>query len=336
MQNEDLKTTYAYKEDIISTRVGCLGGSDAKLLSQVSTMGYVPNSAYKRLAICKGLVEQENITNKAMEFGDYIENQIFDMLSQNDSRYESNPCWVSKKYSRKNVKCIDHVDIVLKDEEKQVLYVWEVKASKHATEVVRQEYKAQLFHHTLMGREKCSELGRKWRCKVFLAHYNTEGIDLEQPFDFNPERLTVKEVKFNTIVFDMNKAMDLVNDFLETFDFYSENEIIEASYLPEKIQEQFTQIANVMRNIKEQEERVDAFKQKLYEFMVEKGIKSVSGGNYSFSVVQPTQTVSFDAKAYMDDFAEKHPHKAKKLREQYKKVTNKKGYLAIKVKRSKE
>lgn len=333
MEQEKEKITYAHKADVINTRVGCLGGSDAKMLAQIDNFGNIPTSAYKRLAVCKGLIGHESMTNRAMEYGDFIEQKVFELLSKGDEEhYESNPCWVSEKYSRRNVKCIDHVDVAHIDEESQTIYIWEVKASKYATNVVRQEYKAQLYHHTLFGREKCSQRGRKWRCKVYLAHYNTDGIDLEQDFTFDESRLTIQEVKFNNRLFDLDNAMDLVDNFLETFDFYTESEIINAQYLPEKIQAQFSSIAEVMREIKSKEERINEFKKKLYEFMLEKGIKSVSGEDYTFSVVMPTQTTSFDSKAYLADMDEKHPRLAKKLREQFKKTTNKNGYLAIKVK----
>ena len=333
MNQEEIKKQYAHKADVISTRVGCLGGSDAKMLAQIDNLGSIPTSAYKRLALCKGLIQHDSMTNRAMEYGDFIEQKVFELISKGDEEhYQSNPCWVSEQYSRKNVKCIDHVDIANIDEENQTIHIWEVKASKYATNVVRQDYKAQLYHHTLFGREMCSKFGRKWRCKVYLAHYDTSGIDLEQEFTFDEERLKIQEVKFNSRLFNMDNAMDLVDNFLETFDFYSENEIISAQYLPEKIQAQFSSIADVMREIKAKEERINEFKNKLYQFMLEKGIKSVSGEDYTFSVVMPTQTTSFDAKAYLADMDEKHPRVAKKLREQYKKTTNKNGYLAIKVK----
>lgn len=333
MNQEEIKNSYAHKADVISTRVGCLGGSDAKMLAQIDSLGYVPTSAYKRLAVCKGLVVHESMTNRAMEYGDFIEQKVFELISKGDEEhYQSNPCWVSEKYSRNNVKCIDHVDVTCTDEESQTIYIWEVKASRYATNVVRQEYKAQLYHHTLFGREKCAALGRKWRCRVFLAHYNTDGVDLEQDFTFDKSRLKIQEVKFNNRLFDMEKAMDLVDKFLDDFDFYSESEIISAQYLPEKIQAQFSSIADVMREIKEKEERINDFKRKLYEFMLEKGIKSVSGEDYTFSVVMPSQTTSFDARAYLAEMDEKHPRVAKKIREQFKKTTNKNGYLAIKVK----
>ena len=104
-----------YKNEIANTRKGCLGGSDGKMLAQIAALGYVPKSAYKRLAVCNGLIEQEEIPRTAaIVAGDKIEMAIYDHLTKKDPRYESNPLWVSEKYSTKNVKLIAHPDIVLK------------------------------------------------------------------------------------------------------------------------------------------------------------------------------------------------------------------------------
>ena len=50
-----------YKQEIAATRVGCLGSSDGKLLAQVDSLGKVPKSAYKRLAVVNGLIPQVEI-----------------------------------------------------------------------------------------------------------------------------------------------------------------------------------------------------------------------------------------------------------------------------------
>ena len=52
---------YDYKQEIIDTRKGCLGSSDGRILSQISTLGYVPKSAYKRMAVLKSLIEHKDI-----------------------------------------------------------------------------------------------------------------------------------------------------------------------------------------------------------------------------------------------------------------------------------
>ena len=48
-------------------------------------------------------------------------------------------------------------------------------------------------------------------------------------------------------------------------------------------------------------------------------------------MVAPTKQVTFDSKSFMEDFTEKHPRKAKQVREKYKKVSDKRGYVKIQV-----
>lgn len=98
-----------YKNQIRNSRCGALGSSDGKLILSVAESGVIPKSAYKRLAVCKGLIEQEDIPyTAAVRAGDELEMLVFAHLKSNDDRYQSNPCWISKKYSRKNVKLLTH------------------------------------------------------------------------------------------------------------------------------------------------------------------------------------------------------------------------------------
>lgn len=320
-----------YKSDIISTRVGCLGSSDAQMISQISHLGYVPQSAYKRLAIAKGLLEhEEHVHTKEMAFGDFIEQNIYENLKSVDERYESNPCWVSEKYSRKNIKCITHPDIVLKDDEKKTLFVYEVKASKFPTLIVRNNYAMQLYHHNLLAKEYASKLGGKWKVKVILAHYLTDGVDLNDTFTFDPSRLSLRECRFNANAFDLAYAMDIINEFLENYDAYMEDDNVDVRYLPSVIQTQFKEVAQCFQEIKEREEKVKEFKERLYGFLTKKGIKKVSCDDFAFTVVAPSEVVSIDYKRIFEEEIEaKHKSKARWLKEKHKKVSAKSGFVKI-------
>lgn len=322
-----------YKQDIINTRKGCLGGSDAKLLQQVALWGKVPQSAYKRLAVCKGLIEQENITNKVMEYGDFIEQSIFEHLSEVDKRYQSNPCLVSKKYSTKEVKIIDHVDFVLQDDENKVLNLYECKASKYSTSQVRNIYECQLYHHFLLGNELAKELGN-YKVNVFLCHYDTSDVDFDAQWEFNPDKITIRKVRFNNKqVFDMAKAVSIVSDFLADFNEYYDGDEIPYELLPANVQGQFSEVAQFLREIKEREVKVEAFKTKLYDFLVARNISKIKCDDFSFTVVSPTRSVKVDyKKLFEEEIASKHPVKAKKLQVKYRSETDKREYVKISVK----
>ena len=322
-----------YKQEIRNTRIGCLGGSDGKMLCQIANLGYVPQSAKKRLAVLKGLIPSEEIPyTAAVRTGDEIEQAIFAHLSQDNDAYESNPRLESKKYSKENVKLIAHPDVLLVDESKETIYVYEIKATNKTPEQTRDTYISQLYIENLLAKELAATKGRKWKVKLALVHYSTSGLDLEKGVVFDPDRMTVKEVRFRTPVFDLEKAMEITNEFVGSMDFYAENDVIDAQYLPTEIANKFAQVANTLRNIKKQQDEVDAFRAKLYDFLVAKGIKKVDCDNFSFAIVEPTQKITFDHKKYVSDLEAKHPRVAKRIKEQYKKITPVKGFVQIKIK----
>lgn|SRR5574344_435795 len=323
-----------HKSDIIATRTGCLGGSDARLIQSVAEAGKIPQSAIKRLAVCKGLAEQPQFTNPAIEFGNYVESMVFESLHSQDERWQSNPCLVSTKYSRTNCKVIDHIDFFLQDDEKKVLVLGECKATRSTFEQTHDEYKWQLLHHYLLGCEKAKELGG-YKVKIMLSHYCTDGIDLTQPFEFDPSRLTVKTLRNMGKLsksYHLAEAMDIIDTFLENFTEFYEQDEVDANLLPANVQSQFLQVAQFLHEIKEREDKVAAFKTKLYDFLSERGIRKVACDDFSFTAVAPTQQISVDYKAlFTQEIEAKKPRVAKQLKEKYKKTTNKKGYVLIHV-----
>ena len=323
-----------HKSDIIATRTGCLGGSDARLIQSIADTGKIPQSAMKRLAVCKGLAEQPQFTSPAIEFGNYVESMVFESLHSQDERWQSNPCLVSTKYSRPNCKVIDHVDLYLQDDDKRTLIIGEVKATRSNYAQTYDEYKWQLLHHYILGCEKAKELGG-YKVKVMLAHYCTDGQDLENGFEFDPSRLTVKTLRSMEKLsksYHLAEAMDLIDAFLEDFNEYYDGDEIPYELLPANVQGQFDSITTLLTEIKEREDKVAAFKEKLYSFLAEKNIKSIRNDAWSITRVDPTESKQFDSKRYLEDFAAKHPRQFKKMRSEYEKTVRKKGFVTIKIK----
>ena len=325
---------YQHKEEIINTRVGGLGGSDATMLAQIANLGYVPKNAYKRLAVCKGLIPSvEHATTPAMRFGDYIENQIYQHLLANNGDYKSNPMIVSKKYSKKNCKLFCHPDFMYVDEANEAINIYEVKATKLDARKTRIMYSAQLYIEWLLAKEYAIQMEGRWRVNLYLVHYSTDGLNLDEPNEFTPDRMSVHKVKFNTQVLDVNFAMNMVDGFLEKFDYYSEDEEIDATLLPTGIKSQFDNVVTCLNEIKAYEQKVEEFKTRLYSFMLEKSIKKISCESFSFTLVNPTESCTVDYKKFFaDEIEAKHPTKAKRFKEKYKKVTKRNGYVTVKVK----
>ena len=327
---------YKHKEEIRMTRVGALGGSDAELIAQVAKLGYVPKSAYKRMAVCRGILKQEDITNAAMRFGNFVEDNVYQMLVGKDNEYQSNPLWESKKYSKRNVKLICHPDIVRYDYDNKILYVYECKATKYGVKATKETYRGQLFIEWELAHEIIKELDGDWKVKLALCHYDANEVDLDKDFEIDTNRLTITNVAFNgtgsRMFIDIDKAMNIISDFLDTFnEYYSEDEI-DSKYLPENVQQEFSVITNILTEIKEREKKVEEFKDRLYQFMLDKEIKSIKNDQWTIVRVDESESKSFDGKKYIEDYIAAHPYKGRKLYKEYEKTIERKGSVQIRLK----
>lgn len=325
-----------YKQEITQSRVGALGGSDGNLLAQVASLDYVPKSAHKRLAVMKGLIERNDITTRVMRYGDFIEQETFKNLIETNPNFQSNPLWVSGKYSKDGCRLIAHPDFVLFDEENKILKVYEMKSTKFDFRQTRSTYMNQLFIEWTLANEIVKMKGEGWKVQMYLVLYDTNGVDFDEPLVFEPERLSIHKLRMTDNVFDIDRAMTLVSEFAASFNYYTEDEEIDSKYLPENVKQEFDTITAVLAEIKQREARVEEFKKKLCGFMQAHEIKSIRNDNWNITLVNATETVSFDSKRFLADYSAKHPKKAKKLRKDYEKRTAKGAYVAIKLKTKKD
>lgn len=329
-----MEELFDYKQNIIRTRTGNVGSSDARMLQQIAELGQVPKSAYKRMAVIKGLMENQDITTPAMRFGDYIENQVFANLKASDERWQSNPCVFSKKYKRTNVGCLTHIDFLLQDDENKTLTIGECKATKLTFEQARNEYTYQLCHHYLLAQELAKSLG-DYKIKILLCVYDANGVDYEN-HEFDPSRLTVKQIRGidkQSKMYMLDDAMDIINDFLVGFNEYYDGDEIESEYLPEKVKQEFDAITTILSEIKEREAKVEEFKARLYGFMLSHDIKSIKNEAWGITRVDSSESRSFDSKAFLSEYATKHPRLYQKLVKSYEKVVKRKGSVQIRIKK---
>lgn len=323
----------SYKEGIRNTRLGSLGGSDGNLLAQVANLGHVPNSARKRLAVMKGLIEKEDITTRVMRYGDFIEQSIYSHLQEIDNRYQSNPLWISGKYSKDGVRLICHVDFCLFDDAKKVLKVYECKATKFNPQQTRDTYLNQLFIEWTLANEIVKAKGDGWKVEMYLCHYDTSNVNIDDEFMFDPDLLSIHRLRIPKNLFDIDKAMTIVSEFASTFDYYTEDEEIDSVYLPEKVKAEFDMVTDILTEIKERETKVDEFKRKLYDFMLDKNIKGIRSEEWSITRADASESKSFDGKKYLADLKALHPRKAKKIEEKYTKTVARGGYVKILVRK---
>ena len=325
-----MENNYGYKDEIISSRVGNLGGSDARILAAIAKNGCVQRAQVERLAIAKGLYERPNITNIAMQYGDFIENMIYDSLVQVDERWESNKCFRSQKYGREGLGLLVHIDFSLFDESRdKPLLLWvECKATTTDIEQTYKDYKEQLYVEYVLGKELAEQLGADF--KLELCHYDASVMfedEFQPQFAFDPDKISRKKVIFKKPVFDISSGMDIAAQYVSEMTEYKREEI-DWDYLPAEVQEQMKQVNNILVSIKEKQDSIEEFKSRFYDFLCKNEIKSVKTPYFTISRVDESVSIQFDKVR----FTAEHPELAAK----YQRAVKKKGYVLIKTKEVKD
>lgn len=325
-----MENNYDYKDEIISSRVGALGGSDGKVLAAIANNGCVQRGQVERLAIAKGLYERPNITNLAMQYGDFIENMIYDSLVQVDERWESNKCFRSQKYGREGLGLLVHIDFSLFDDSRdKPLLLWvECKATTTDIEQTYKDYKEQLYIEYVLGKELAEQLGADF--KLELCHYDASVMfedESQLQFAFDPDKISRKKVIFKKPVFDISSGMDIAAQYVSEMTEYKREEI-DWDYLPAEVQEQMKQVNNILVSIKEKQDSIEEFKSRFYDFLCKNEIKSVKTPYFTISRVDESVSIQFDKVR----FTAEHPELAAK----YQRAVKKKGYVLIKTKEVKD
>lgn len=325
-----MENNYGYKDEIISSRVGNLGGSDARILAAIAKNGCVQRAQVERLAIAKGLYERPNITNIAMQYGDFIENMIYDSLVQVDERWESNKCFRSQKYGREGLGLLVHIDFSLFDESRdKPLLLWvECKATTTDIEQTYKDYKEQLYVEYVLGKELAEQLGADF--KLELCHYDASVMfedEFQLQFAFDPDKISRKKVIFKKPIFDISSGMDIAAQYVSEMTEYKREEI-DWDYLPAEVQEQMKQVNNILVSIKEKQDSIEEFKSRFYDFLCKNEIKSVKTPYFTISRVDESVSIQFDKVR----FTAEHPELAAK----YQRAVKKKGYVLIKTKEVKD
>lgn len=319
-----------YKNDIINSRIGSLGSSDGKVLAAIAKNGCVQRGQVERLAIAKGLYERPNITNIAMQYGDFIENMIYDSLVQVDERWESNKCFRSQKYGREGLGLLVHIDFSLFDDSRdKPLLLWvECKATTTDIEQTYKDYKEQLYVEYVLGKELAEQLGADF--KLELCHYDASVMfedEFQLQFAFDPDKISRKKVIFKKPVFDISSGMDIAAQYVSEMTEYKREEI-DWDYLPAEVQEQMKQVNNILVSIKEKQDSIEEFKSRFYDFLCKNEIKSVKTPYFTISRVDESVSIQFDKVR----FTAEHPELAAK----YQRAVKKKGYVLIKTKEVKD
>jgi hypothetical protein len=262
-----------------------------------------------------GLAEKRQITSKAIELGNIIEDATFEVLkAQFGENIVSNPRYTMEL--NLDYRVSNHIDFEISTDN---TLIWiEHKSTIHGINQAIEDYKYQLAWHAMLGEDKALKEGKQF--KLMLSHYDTNDFDGE----FNADKLSIVAVPTNKHYIDkIGKGLLIINEALPTFEWQPNEGILHASSLPAEINDKCEMMATHLRKIKELTEQVDTFKQRMCELMTANNVKSIVTDAFTITLVEQSVSTTFDK----SKFAKDHPD----MVAQYEKKSIRKPYVTIKI-----
>ncbi|AVK84028.1 endonuclease [Lysinibacillus sp. B2A1] len=295
-------------KNVIENRRIFVGGSDVPIILGLSKY----KTPYELAKEKTGLVPTVFDSNEYTVYGQVIEPQIRDYINIiNETNFKPDTVINKEQNIRGNCDGADYEESLL------------LEIKSHGKNPTMDVYKVQM---QLYMNE--FNLAAGW-----LALYERpENFDAE----FDPERLKIEVVHRDEV--QINEILQAIELFWHRCEALKQNpEMSEAEFYSITLEEK-NEIAIVasevekfelqIQSYKEIESQYKAMKDKLYQLMMEHKVKSFETDRCTITLVLPTESTSIDTKA----LRESHPRIAKR----FEKVTPKKGYTKVSVKKTKE
>ena len=295
----------AHKQEILNTRVGGLGGSDAAMVLKIGQKGIesLSESDKIRLAVMTGQIPYKPIpTNEAMQRGNDFEK----WLHENDlNGFE----WNEKISLKNNIYPFDvfaHADFIYYD---RYYYpngsVIEAKCTSKNIDDTISDYKAQLQWYYLIGVSQ-----------VQICHCMQNEI-----FEYNKFKPIKKD---NEIISQLHTGLKLIDKFVKGWVYVPKEEWTDGDLLPFEKTE-IDLMYKSLSEIKRLEAEIEMYKSNLLKMFEENNVKSLKADEYSITYVGESITKTLDKSKLFKD----HPEISES---DYQKTTVKKPYLKIQLK----
>jgi len=278
-----MKANMDYKKEIVKSRVGGFGGSDAKMFYKVGLNGLsaLSDTDKRRIAVALGQAEfVETYTTDAMEAGNEFERWLAVNSYTVETGWENNFFLTSEIIKPNNFKIFAHADFY--DDVNKI--VVEAKYTSLDIDTTINDYMPQLQWYYLLGAKN-----------VYL-------IKGTQEIDFNEY-----EVQFiDKNISDINillEGIKIIDEFCDTFIYTEKDEWTEGDLLPHE-QRAAQLMYNYLEQIKVMEAEVEKQKQMLFDVMYKNGVKSIKSDKYVLTIVPESVRSTFDKKKLLKEHPE--------------------------------
>jgi hypothetical protein len=324
------------KQEILATRVGGFGSSDAKMIIDFALNNTIKKQYYRRIAVFLGLTAVSDFSNVYTETGHKREKEIIDAYKKTDpeSMHLSNPIFHDKGVLSNKYKCFSHIDMVKIFYPSNRHLFYEIKTSKKPMEEVLELYKEQLLWHATIIQQKDADEGGEYNPNISLLYYNEDFSGGE----FDAKKLKekfyqYKDEEIENFVKQIHRGFDVLTEFLEEIskNDYLElrleckgKEFLSTPHLSDVVVQQMSELAHFMQVSKEMEQKELAVKEAVFQFMESKNIDIWDTEFFKFTRVKASKSILFDKDKFKNENAE--------LYSQYLKESNRKSYVKLTLK----
>ncbi len=296
-----MKTKTEQKQEIVNTRVGGFGGSDAKMFYKVGLNGLsaLSDTDKRRIAVALGQAEYVEIpATAAMEAGNEFERWLAVNSYTVETGWKNNFYLVSNTVQARNFKLFAHPDFY--DDVNKIAI--EAKYTSSDIDTTINDYMPQLQWYYLLGVKN-----------VYLVK-GTQG----ENFNKSEGRTIKRDDNYINI---LSEGIKIIDEFCDTFIYTEKDEWTEGDLLPHE-QRAAQLMYNYLEQIKIMEAEVEKSKQLLFDVMDKNGVKSIKSDKYVLTIVPESVRSTFDKKKLLKE----HPEINEK---DYLKTSKVKPYLKI-------
>ena len=260
------------KREIVETRKGGFGGSDAKMFYKVGLKGLsaLSDTDKRRIAVALGQAEYIEIpATEAMEAGNEFEMWLRSKYSE-ENGWESNYKLESDFIKPRNFKIFAHADFY--DIENDI--VIEAKYTTSDLETTISDYMAQLQWYYMLG---------VYQVRIVKGYHGSDFEKLDEKFiEYDPNYINV-----------LLHGISLIDDFCDTFIYQEKDEWTTFDLMPHE-QAAAEVMFNYLSQIKKMEEEVEKQKAIMLDLMLKNGVKSLKSDGYTLTVVPESVRSTFD------------------------------------------
>ncbi len=273
MTFEEFTARQEHEKEISATRVGFLGGSDAKLVYRVSEVGVanLGNTDMQRLKVCFGCIDQKKwgdneYTVRGHNFEDYVATQLPYIVPGTIEREK-----VLQGQQYKHFAVQAHADYATEAGD-----VFECKCvCKKTTDSVINTYYAQLQWYYMLGAKQ-----------VYLVHGTDEAtIAAIIPIERNDGYIEC-----------LRQGLALIDEYADIICAATPTIAILAEDCTNEVQGILKDYADLYKQQKDITDRMGALKMKICRYMADNGIRNIEGGVVSVQSVKGSVRKTLDAK----------------------------------------